>query len=625
MAYRVEDKDIVIDGWANGIADSPHQGIADMRNIETIAIPTEASVILKNQAVTAPPVKNAVAYTAQNAGDTITPTGGTSGFYEGVAITLAANTAGGLSNGIVYYVFNITATTFQLRLAVASGSAVTITSDGTGTFTTYQYGNQRGASSSQQPVPITYTVDSTGQLSGSNGIYIVDGSQYLWVVVPNTSSGSATKNALFFLGNIGGIGASSTIRAGIAVWKGYVFLFGRASGNDQIDIAELSEVWAGAGPALTWDYDWNSIDPDLQSNYPLNRIDVLIGQDDTIYYTSNDGVGSLIENAGEVFDPTDTTTYTFNSAALVLPDNDKSTCLGELGINLLVGGVGNNVYPWDRISPSFTYPLIVPDAFIRNIVGTNQNAYIFSGQRGRIFITNGSTVDPFRKIPDYVTGKLVPNFTFIDATYNRNELLFSFSCRDNADNLLTTVNGVWAINFDTQALRLLNKVTGSGYSGTTSMIAIVPSSVSGLTSITGNGLMVGWNQTSTYGVDVGSSEPYSNFESYIETEIIPIGTYLKSFTPSQIEWKTSVPLGDNGTSESIRISYRSNLNDTYTEISTSTSSNGTINGMPAVSDLYKANFEKVQWVQLLIEMSSNSTTPTFCRLTEVRIRDWPSA
>ena len=141
----------------------------------------------------------------------------------------------------------------------------------------------------------------------------------------------------------------------------------------------------------------------------------------------------------------------------------------------------------------------------------------------------------------------------------------------------------------------------------------------------GSGLLIGWNiSTTTYGVDGPSSEPYSSGESYIDTDVIPIGTYLAPFTPSQIEWKTSVPIGANGTSESISVYYRKHLADTFTLIGTSTSSDGTVGGRVAISDLYKANFEKVQWAQFRAVLTSNSTTPTYNRLTELRIRDYPS-
>lgn len=612
MSYRIEGKDIVISGFNQGIADSPYDGIADIRNIDINSMPTEAFVNFKMAAATKPPVMDAVAYTAQNSGDTIT-IASTTGLYVGCAIKLANNTAGGLSNGVVYYVFNITATTFQIRLAPASGSAINISSDGTGDLTTYQYGNQRGVSSGV--CPVSYFVDRTGELAGSNAIYLMDRSNYAWVILP-ADQGSITANTLIFLGNIGGVGASVSTASAIAVWNDYIFIFGTTTQGT--DVGDLSDIWVSAGPAATWSYTWQS--PDCQST--ANRIGLIVSQEDgNIYFTSSTGIGSLIETPGDVFDPTDPVSYTLESDAISLPTTDGSVCLAELGSFILIGGRNSLVYVWDKVSLGFNTILNISDTFITNIVAVSQNAYVFAGTRGRIYITNGSSINLYKKIPDYVTGTVNPYIRWRDANFNRDQLYFTFSATSNSGSDLTTVNGAWAIDLNTDALRLLNKITESGYSGSAGMVVEMPASSSTTwgNRPVGSGLVIGWNVSTTYGVDVSSSEPYSSFESFIDTEFIPVGTFLKPFSPSQIEWKTAVPLGGNGTSESIRISYRLNLSSSFTVINTSTSTTGLI------SDLYKVNFQKAQWIQLRIEMSSNSTTPTYNRLTEVRIRDWPSS
>ena len=46
MAYSFDNYDdaLVIDGWEKGVADSPHSGLSDMRNINIISVPGESSV-----------------------------------------------------------------------------------------------------------------------------------------------------------------------------------------------------------------------------------------------------------------------------------------------------------------------------------------------------------------------------------------------------------------------------------------------------------------------------------------------------------------------------------------------------------------------------------------------------
>lgn len=604
MAYRIEGKDIVIAGFEDGVSDSPYSGAPDMRNVELLTVPGEASVQLALAAATKPAVFNAVAYTAQNTGDTIT-VASTTGLYVGTAIVLAANTATGLSNGIVYYVFNIVGNTFQVRLAPASGSAVAVTGDGSGTLTTYQYGNQRGTLAQ---APVSYWVDRTGAFSGANGVLLMDGSNYLWLI--QTTATSLPADTLIFLGNIGGLGASSLIQSGVAIFNGYIILLGETTVGE--DYARVSTLLS-SGPAIAWHYAWKN----MGTNAVNARVGVIISKEDgNMYWTSADGVGSLIEQPNETFDPTDSTTYSITDAAIPLPETDESTCLAELGTNLLIGGRNSFVYIWDKISLGFTGLLNIPDVFITFIVAASQNAYVFAGNRGRIYITNGSGIDLYKKVPDYLTGAISPYITWQDANFSRNQLLFGFTATSNAAATLTTTSGAWAIDLDNDTLRMINKTSNSGYAGTSRMVIERPTgnSSSPTLGLVGTALSIGWFSSGTYNVDIPSTTPYTNYESYIDTEMVPVGTYLDPFTPSQIEWKTSAPIVSG---EGVAIYYRTNISDAFVAIGESTTAG-------ALSDVYQTNFQKAQWVQFRLYVKSTASSPSYTRLTEMRIRDWPS-
>lgn len=626
MSYRLEGKDIVLAGFDEGIAENPYKGIADMRNMEIISVPGEASVAFSMSAITLPPVMNAVAYTAQNTGDTLT-VASTTGMYNGMAITLNTNTATGLSTGIVYYVGNITATTFQLWLMPAlQGAAVAVTADGSGTFTSYQYGNQRGNSGTAY-APVSYFSVSIFQPNPGNpmgaGLLFTDWSNYVWFM-PRSGSGV---NKLFFLGNIGGNGASSLSVSSVAFWNNYVFTIGSTS----FDVADITSLWFTDGPAIAWDYGWNAANGHANSNVN-GRGPVLVSQEDgNLYWGTNRGVSSLILTPGDTFDSTDTASYTLNEPALPITPTDRVTCMTELGPNLLIGTTSAYIYVWDKISLGFNNLLNIPDPYTSVLVATSQNAYAFSGARGKIYITNGSGIELYKKVPDYVTGVVSPYIRWRSAYVDRNQLYFSFNATDNAGTALTTVAGAWAIDLETDALRLINKITNTGYSGITSMVTgVVPGTQLNVPS--GTGLINGWTVGTTYGIDIPATTPYVNYESYVETDMIPVGSYLDVFTGSQVEWKTSSPLGANGTAETIRIYYRTNINSAFTLLGTSTaigttmvgSDTGTTANANTVSDYYKVNFEKAQWVQFRVESSSNATTPTYNRLTEIRVRDWPS-
>ncbi len=549
-------------------------------------------------------------------GGSVTTSGGftihtftTSGDFE-ITGSIATNT--------VYYARNVSGATFQISLAPGSSVVIDVTTSFTGTFTTYQYGNQRGLTASTTAIcPVAYATDRNRENGQSNGLYFTDLSNYLWGIFPNALQiGSATlpANTLVFMGNIGGVGAADGIGTGLGIWEGYFTLFGSPG---RLDLGNMNEIWF-EGPVVGWIYAWWS-SPDIRS---INtRTPVLVGQDNVVYYCSGDGVGSILVNAGEFFDPTDSATYTRNNEALRLPSFDSSTCLAELGTNLLIGGENSFVYPWDRVSTSFTYPIVVPDSYIANIIGTNQNAYVFAGNRGRIYITNGSAIDLYKKIPDYITGIINPYYRWRDTSFSRNQLYFTFTVTTNADVAVQTVNGVWAINLANDALYMQNKITNTGYSGITSMATEMPTA-NIADQPSGTAIVLGWNVGGVYGIDVGSSLPYVGGEAFIEFDMIPIATLLNTFTPSQFEFKLSEPLGGNGTAETVRLLARQNLKDAFVEIGITTLSGPVTDVTVALSDVYQSNFEKAQWLQLRVELTSNNTTPTMVRFYEARLRDF---
>ncbi len=72
-------------------------------------------------------------YSAENSDETFTVSS-TTGLSNGSIVFLSGNTAGNFSNGVPYYVINLTSTTFQLS-DTPGGGARNVTSDGTGTVT----------------------------------------------------------------------------------------------------------------------------------------------------------------------------------------------------------------------------------------------------------------------------------------------------------------------------------------------------------------------------------------------------------------------------------------------------------------------------------------------------------
>lgn len=600
MAFRFEknritgNPEIVIDGFEKGIADSAYEGIADMRNVNIITAPKEVAVNFATTALTIPPTVSAVAFTVDASNDTFT-VASTTNFYNGMAIVFdTIVTATGFSTGRVYWIGNLTSTTFKIyknpNLAVAS--LVDVTLSGSGTYSSYTLGAPLDRT-------IAYNTGTVGANSVVQAQFILDSNGRVWWVY---NPAGVLTNYLVYLGN-DTLTASSGGR-GINTLGKYLIVF-RSSTTDYLNLQNLT-LSTDLDGASGWVYGWESVG----STTGQTRRATCQGQDNALYFANFQKLGSILVNAGSTFDPATSSTYTKNLTALALPNGDDVTALGELGQNLLIGGIKNYIYPWDRVSTAANYPLLLSENVTTRIVTANQNAYIFAGNRGRIYITNGANLELYKKIPDNITSTVDPYFTWQDAIYWKNQLYFSFTASTNGNVSIDTVAGVWGIDLTTNSFRYANQLSYGAYTGTTSVLmpSVMPDVFTSIPA--GGGFYIGWTNSGTYGVDVTSSTPYTNYQTRIDSDLIPIGTFLNPDTISNIEWKTSKPLVSG---ESIKLSWRGNLTDSFTLIGTSSTAG-------KVSDLYTANFQQQQWLQIRYEASSTATAPSYVPLREIRFR-----
>jgi len=593
MTIRIEGKDIVVE-IDQGIAESPHLGTANLRSINTGSVPGEASVNFKTAAMTQPPTVSALAFTVDTTTNVFT-VASTSGWYNAMAITLnTVVTSTGLTTGRVYWIGDLTATTFKLYTHPRLNVSALVDpggSNGSGTLSTYTFG---------APVDsafIRVTFDSTPLTPKSNLLVILDNASRVWWVY--NPDGVLTNN-LVYLGNTAD---SVNTGRGIASWQSYLVVF---RGDDVIDaLRGVSFRDDAVDLAALWTYDWGGTAVDDVSEA---KRATFVGTDDILYFNNGTAVGSIQETAGDVFDPTDSASYTINEQALDLPTGDSILSFGETGEKLLIGTFTNKVYPWDRISPSFDIPLDLPEDGTYQIVSTNSTAYLFVGNRGRIYETNGSAVALWKKIPDHLSGVFEPYYIWKSAEVSRGQMYAGFTAFQNDGTEITTMGGVWAIDMDTKALRHVHQLS-HGVGGTTS---VIQRSILSETP-TGTGLYVGWTDSAgtTFGVDTGSSLPYSAGETIIETEIIPIGTYTFSATPSQYEFKLTRPLVSG---ESIELQVRTNLTESYISVGVSSTVGAISEEFPATTGL-----ENIQWVQVKAILTSTNTTPSRVPLKQIRI------
>lgn len=394
------------------------------------------------------------------------------------------------------------------------------------------------------------------------------------------------------------VGAAVSVvgNSGMAQWKGYTIVF--RAGN----------AYYSTSNSLASFTSWGAVPVTNNENYTF------IDTEDVLYYCNGTSIGSIIQNPGKTFDPTDATTYTANGSAFQLPSGMLSTCLEQLGSNLLIGTTTNKVIPWDRISAnvsSTNQPLFLGENCAYRMVTANTNTYIFPGHpvvrggRGYIYVTNGSQVSIFAKMPDSFndtqgTYTPEPYWTFGDAMYHRNKLFFGAKSASGT-------GGVWMLDLQTGVITRANLFS---INSSTLVTVINSTDTDGLgpNPPYGYGYWCGGGtQASTCKMNYTASALSTS--AVVISDKIPVGTFLKKKTFNQVEVKLAKALVSG---ETVTLEYISDLG-TGT-IGTFTSADG------GVGKVFPVNFQTGQWLQLKATLTPTNTNPTYVRLKELRLR-----
>jgi hypothetical protein len=586
------DNSLVIEGWEQGIADSPYSGLSDIRNVNIISVPGETSVNFATAKVSSPVISQGTVVSADATADTITFTGA-SGLEQGMAVVFAGGSLpAGIVAGTVYWVGSVVAGVCKLNTVynLLTPSYLNITSTGTGTFQVYTVGLGPGGSPNSPPKYFAYDADDLCY-------FMLDGLGQLWSNLFTTASGYWTY--------VGSSGSADSGGTGLVYYRAsdgtrWVFVFK----NNTIDYFDLV--------SLTWTYGWKPLTGAIhQTNYLRQTSGIheaMVAPDSRVYYCDGQYIGRWYQtDPATAFVPTNLATYTFDETAL-LPTTDVAQCLAFLGTSLMVGGKNNVIYPWNRFDTNFSYPILLAESNIQKMVTVNTNTYCLVGNRGRIYITNGTNAQLYKKIPDHISGTMEPYFIWGGLISFKNQLYFSVKATTNAGVAIPQYGGVWAIDTDTKALRLTNKLSYGTYAG------YAPALIANyLTTPAGTGLFIGWDSDSfTYGIDNTVSTPYTSSSAVIDSDLIPIGTYNKPRDFTMIEYKLTRPMVSG---ESILIKTRLIFNTTdtgYTTTLTDSTAGNFSNSAPI-------NFKNAQWMQFQIVLNSTASSPSYVRLKHIRI------
>jgi hypothetical protein len=314
----------------------------------------------------------------------------------------------------------------------------------------------------------------------------------------------------------------------------------------------------------------------------------------------------------------------FTSQRLNLPFYETATSLLEIGNTVLIGCKGNLVYPWNQIDATPSDVIQLPEAGVQTMVNVNNMAYLFAGNRGNVYISNGSVASLVLKVPDYCAGVpgtpnsyIEPYFTWGDSMYCRGRVYFSIL--DQTATKAGNTGGVWSFiptgNMTTNdpglALRLENQNSYGDYDGYATILipaaeqdAIAPQ------------YWAAWQDsyntaTAAFGIDFTATTPVTTF--VVETDLLVTGSLLAKTTFGQLEYKLTAPAvaGD-----SVQLFYRLNSNAAWTSCGTAE-----VETEEPISGYYAVNFEKTQWIQFRAVCSTGGTTASsFTRLAQLRLR-----
>jgi len=345
------------------------------------------------------------------------------------------------------------------------------------------------------------------------------------------------------------------------------------------------------------------------------------GEQRQVYFTNG---STNIAWANAMSETADTTlltggTYTAQNMTAILPPTDRAQCLSFVNQFLLIGGMSNIVYPWDLSPADNTYsvPLILlPETNIQNIVTVGNNAYIFAGNRGNIYITNGSQASFFKKLPDHLSGSVEPLYSWGGATYNKNRVYFGVNVTLQAGGN-ANYGGIWCLDVSTGAVWNCNELSYGSYVGYVSALG-VSSAQSTYGPTIGYGLLAGWTDNSgNYGVDVSIASPYTGGQSYVISDMIPIGTAIEPITPAQFEFKLATPLL---TGESVKLQVASSIDGSFSDLVSTAGTANTAGDGSLLSDIYSNTTQLNQWILLKCILTGIGSSPSYNRLTQLRIK-----
>lgn len=506
-----EPKPIIINNLQSGITASPFVGgFSDIRNVDISTRPGSARLNFNLQS--ALPSTASATFTANTGTDIITTSAsleynGHGAGFQAVTVASTGTLPSPLAAATTYYVVEQTPTSYKLATSLLNanaGTTIDITTAGTGTHTLTVIKMGIVKYEVYDPFNNVYFIqDSNGRVwTNAYG-----GSSFdIWHLVSGNTLTAANGNGLINFNNYL-----------LAFRDGAIDVYGNLT---TITIGDPTK-WTNSWKAI---FDGGGVFDHVPFYAPINGLvywaEYKVTNGATNVPSGTSGLGSLIQVDLKVFDPSDSTTFTFTSGvnaglfSLQLPTYHKITSIILFGATLELGTNQNLVYPWDTISATFALPIIMPESNITGMTNIGNLLFVACGMRGNIYVYNGYTTQKLVQIPLYISGIPQNSIIISSLTKHNGKLYFCVGCKG--------CSGVWSVVPETGILNFEHEVSLGTYGTNNALI------MGGLFSLSSDLLLVGWEDldSTTFGLDanlVQGKYYQTGYTAYFETQVFNVG------------------------------------------------------------------------------------------------------
>lgn len=355
----------------------------------------------------------------------------------------------------------------------------------------------------------------------------------------------------------------------------------------------------------------------LVSGYLYNK-PLLPIAGDAMYIGNGANVGVLSN-----FLPSNPSGATWNPTAVPLPYGEYCRTLSQLGRSVLIGTQGGsgftdlsqviaNIYPYDLGTLTLGFPIPFAENGINQMLAVNNQVYVHAGIYGNIYVTNGTSVKPYKKLPfNRAYGTTI--FPYPNAmNYVNGELLIGTSTYLDSFPGSSSVHGIYSIYLATGALNF--KTISTQNIGTNQQLkvgSILPTSQ--------DQMFTGWTDGAVTGLDQVDSVVSNNFSAFFESQVFKVGTPLNNATFTDIEVQLSEPLI---TGQQINLKYRDGVTQPWTLIPGMPLTIANAQGGDATALYAKAKMTNLNILQVRGEAVQLDSTqfPGNVNFLEVRLR-----